>query len=127
VEDEHPAHSKNEVDSVKIETERLHLILTEETVGDAASMESPFKMGTPRKSSIAASKATGEEKKVPMNKVHVALGLPTNLKAVRAEAVNRSNTYHRPGESRMKTRHQKLDFSTWRCNKDLCISNSSIN
>jgi hypothetical protein len=122
--DEPCAHSENEAGSVKIETERLPLTITEETVGNPASMESPFKMGSPRKNCIAAFKATGEkEKKLPT----------TNLKAVRAEAVYRSNTYHRPGESRMKTRHQKLGSSriqakvnTWRCNKILCICNSSI-
>jgi hypothetical protein len=117
VEDEHSAHSKNEASSVKIEMERLPLTLTEETVGNTASMQSLFKVGSPKKNCTAASKATGEEK----NKVRVALALPTNQKAVRTEAVYRSNTYHRPGESRMKTRHQKLDYSkvqakvnTWR-------------
>jgi hypothetical protein len=38
VEDEHPAHSKNEKDLVEIETERLPFMLTEKTVGDSASM-----------------------------------------------------------------------------------------
>jgi hypothetical protein len=52
-------------------------MLTEEIVGDPASMESPVKMWKPRKTYIVASKATGEkEKKVPMNKVWVALAPP---------------------------------------------------
>jgi hypothetical protein len=61
-------------------------------------------MGRPRENCIPVSKATGEkEKKVPMKKVHVGLALPTYLKAVKTEALYRSNTYHRSGESRMKT------------------------
>jgi hypothetical protein len=119
---EHPAHSKNEKDSRRTEAKRLPYMLTKGTVGGPASRESHLKMRGPRKNCIATSKATAEkEKKVPMNKERVALTLPTSTKAVRAEAVYPSNTYHRPGESRMKTRHQKLDYSkvqakvnTWR-------------
>jgi hypothetical protein len=74
VEDKHPAHSQNEVDSAKIMTERLPLMFMEETVGDPASMESPVKMGRSRNNCIVASKATDEkEKKVPMKKMRVAL------------------------------------------------------
>jgi hypothetical protein len=81
-------------------------------------------MGVQRKICVAACKATGEEKKVQMNKERVTLALSTSTKAVRAEAVYQSNTYHRPGESRMRTRHQKLDYrkihakvNTWTSNK----------
>jgi hypothetical protein len=111
MEDKHPAHSKNEKDSGKIEMKRLPFMLTEETVGNSASTESPLKMGLQRKNCTAASKTTAEkEKKVPMNKERVALALSTSTKAVRAEAMYQSSTYHRPGESRMKTRHQKLNY-----------------
>jgi hypothetical protein len=99
MEDEQLARSQNEVDSVKIMMERLPLILTEETVGDPASMESPVKMGRPRRNCIVASKNTSEkEKNVPVNKVRAALALPPNLKAVRAKVMFRSNTIRRPCE-----------------------------
>jgi hypothetical protein len=122
VENEHVAHSKNEANSGKIDAKRLPSMLTEGTVGGPASRETPLKMGGQRKICIAASKATAEkERKVPINKERVALALPTSDKAVGAKAVYRSKTYHRPGESRTKIRHQKLDYSkiqtkvnTWR-------------
>jgi hypothetical protein len=125
VENEHAAHSKNEANSGKIDAKRLPSMLTEGIVGGPASRESHLKMGGPRKNCIAASKATVEkENKVPINMERVALALPTSDKAVGAKAVYRSNTHHRPGESRIKTRHQKLDYrkihakvNTWRCNK----------
>jgi hypothetical protein len=57
-------------------------------------------LGRHRKTYIVASKATGEkEKKVPVNKVRVALAPPLNLKAVRTKVVSLSNTIHRPGEN----------------------------
>jgi hypothetical protein len=112
VKDKRHARFQNEIESVKDMTEKLPLMLTEETVGDPAAMESPVKMGRPRKHCIVASKATGEkEKKVPMNKVRVGLAPPPNLKAVKAKVVTRSNQIHRPGESHMKICNKKLDYS----------------
>jgi hypothetical protein len=61
VEDEHPALSENEVDSMKIMMERLPSVPIEETVGDPTSVESPVKMWRPRKSYIVASKAYSQE------------------------------------------------------------------
>jgi hypothetical protein len=86
VEDEDPARSKNEVATGKTETEILHFMPMEQTIGDPASIESSLKMGEQRKNCIAASKATSKkEKGVPVKKALVTLALPTNLKAVRAE------------------------------------------
>jgi hypothetical protein len=86
VEDEDPAHSKNEVDTGMTETEILHFMRTEETIGDPASMESRLKMAGQRKNCIAASKATSEkEREVPVKKARVTFALPIILKALRAE------------------------------------------
>lgn len=100
VEDEHPFHSQNEVDSVNIMTEKLLLMLMEKTAGDPATIESPVKMGRPKKNCTVTSKATAE-KKVPMNKAWVAFAPPPppSLKAVRAKIVSWRNTYHRPSEA----------------------------
>jgi hypothetical protein len=122
MENQHAAHSKDEADSGKIDAKRLPIMLTEGIVGGPASRETPLKMGGQKKICIAASKSIAEkERKVPMNKEREALSLPTIDKTVGAKAVYRSKTYHRPGESCIKIRHQKLDYSkiqakvnTWR-------------
>jgi hypothetical protein len=101
VEGEHLAHSPNEVGTAKI------MKLAEETVSDPAYMESPVKMGRPRKNCFVASKATGEKKKAdPKNKVEVDLAPPPNLKAVSC-----SNPIHRAGENRVKIHNEELDYS----------------
>jgi hypothetical protein len=112
VEDQRHAQFQNEIQSVKDTTENLHLMLTEERVCDPAAMGSPVKMEKPRKSYIVASKATGEkEKKVQMNKVRVSLVSPPNLKAVKAKVVSWNNQINRPGDSRVKIRNEKMDYS----------------
>jgi hypothetical protein len=60
VEDKHCTDSQNEVDSMKIMTGRLSLMLKEQK-GGSASIESPVNMGGQKKSSIITSKATGEK------------------------------------------------------------------
>jgi hypothetical protein len=96
-ENEHHAHSLDEVDSLNIKTERLPMILTEETVGQQQYMEAPVEMGRRRKNRIVASKATVQkEKKIPVNKTVVGLAPPTNPKATKARVVSQSSPYHRP-------------------------------
>jgi hypothetical protein len=62
-----------------------------------------------------------KEKKVPVNKVWVALVPPPNLKAVKTKIVSWSITIHRPGENHVTIHIQKWDYSeiqakvnTWR-------------
>jgi hypothetical protein len=70
MEDESASRFQNEVDSVMINTQRLPLTLTEETVVLQEFMDSPVKMGRRRENCIEASRATGEKgKKHPMNKM----------------------------------------------------------
>jgi hypothetical protein len=111
-EDEHHAHSQDEVDSVNIKTERLPMILTEETVGQQQYMEAPVEMGRRRKICIVASEATVQkEKKVPVNKTVVGLEQPTNLKATKAKVVPQSSPYHRPSPSNVNIYKKKVGYS----------------
>jgi hypothetical protein len=117
-EEQHDAHYPDAVDSLKIKTERLPLMLAEETIGHQASMETHVKMQRQRKNCIVASKATGKkEKKVQMNKTGVGLTPPSNFKASRAKVVSQTSPCHRPGGRDVK----KVDYSkvkakvdTWR-------------
>jgi hypothetical protein len=111
-ENEYDTHSQDEVDSVKIKTERLPMMLTEETVGHQAPMEPPVKMGRRRKNCIVASKHTVEkEKGVPIKKMGVGLAPTPNLKAREAKIVSQSSPCHSPGRSKVKIRNKKVDYS----------------
>jgi hypothetical protein len=75
-------------------------------------MESLVKMGRHRRNCIVAAETTcKKEKKVPVEKVRVALAPPPYLKALRAKVVCRSNTIHCPDEGHVKVPNQKLDYS----------------
>jgi hypothetical protein len=78
---ESPPHFQNEEDYLMIKMESLPLILTEDTVGYEESMGSPVKIGSRKETCIIASRAMGEEKKVPMKTMGVSLAPPPNLKA----------------------------------------------
>jgi hypothetical protein len=112
VEDEHSAHSQNEVGSVNVITERLPLMLTEEIVGDPASMESSVKMDKFKGNKIVASKPSDKGRmKIQISKVRVGLAPPPNVEAARAKVVSRSNPIHKPSESHVKIHNKKLDYS----------------
>jgi hypothetical protein len=122
-EDEHEYddRSQHEVNSVNIKTERLPMILTEETVRQQQYMKAPVEIGRRKKNCILASKSTVQmEKKVPVNKTVVGLAPPTNLKATNAKVVSQSSPYQRPRPSNVKM-YKKVDYSkikakvdTWR-------------
>jgi hypothetical protein len=121
-EDQHDAHYPDAVDSLKIKTERLPLMLAEETIAHQASMETHVKTQSQRKNCIVASKAMGDkEKKVQMNKMGVGLTPPSNFKASRAKIVSHTSPCHTPGGRNIKIYNKKVDYSkvkakvdTWR-------------
>jgi hypothetical protein len=120
--DEHNETSQEDVDSVNIVSDRLLLMLTEETVGHQESMESPVKTVKRRKKCTVASNVTGEkEKEVPANKIGVGLPSSPNLEASRAKGVTQSSSCHRRGGSNVKIYNKKENYSkikakvdTWR-------------
>lgn len=110
-EGKHCTQIQKEMHSMKA-VERWHSVPTEQMVGDPASMESPVKMTTPRKSYIVASNTAAEKKKkVPIIKIHVCLVPLPNVKAVTSNIGSCDNVCYQPSGSGVKIHIQKLDFS----------------
>jgi hypothetical protein len=108
-EGKHLDQLRKEIHSMKMVVGRRLSVSAEQMVGDPASVESPVKMRTPRKSDTVASNAAAEEeKKAPISKIPMRLAPLPNFKAARSKIGSQDNADYKPGGSHVKMHTQKL-------------------